>query len=583
MQRGRIINFSDCKNSKVWLLFLLVPISFWLVGIPWGIPDSQRLTLLIPYSNQQEEWLKLVGEDTSQAITGKNSVIIPRDFSSQFLLDKSGKVRAIRRFLLFSEHPDEMLILAALGSMRPQHLQFDPHYYSYGMPYFAGVGTSIVIGKLLKQMVLSNTSVFYLNNPAEFGKMYVAGRIFNFIALLLIGLGGVYFYRLIGLNMVRSCLGAGILLSLPAVIIWSCLLKAHIFASALVLWGVILSYRAFKTHRVKLAYLAGAVIATGTAFQYTASLFLLFPIVTLAFIIRSSHVDYLKHAVSMILLSAAIFIILNPYLIMNFKTSISDMTHTSSLHRKMLPFPGIFTLSPLMVLAGIGIGGATLLLSALITSILKPSLWNKFTLCNIVLPLAIIYIFISSFVAADGWSHPENAPFFLLIEPTIILLSWGLLQKKLLQPAKAGKHNLVVTTACVLLTLGNGFYIGDMHRKASLQDRPFLEASRWINTNIPVNTNIYLLSQPAPFSSPIFNIIGNNVYVRNIEQTNSEKGIIISRHKLEKGNFTLWKEFSSKRKYFRISFAEQHYYIYKTLKKSTTEAQSHREKNTRKN
>ncbi|MHC5108531.1 MAG: glycosyltransferase family 39 protein [Planctomycetota bacterium] len=80
------------------------------------------------------------------------------------------------RYRLYTFQPDEMITLQALSGMRPGQLNLDPRLYQYGGLFIYPIGAIIKACNVLGLIDLRTDLTFYLDNPDEFGKFYVAAR-----------------------------------------------------------------------------------------------------------------------------------------------------------------------------------------------------------------------------------------------------------------------------------------------------------------------------------------------------------------------------------------------------------------------
>ena len=83
------------------------------------------------------------------------------------------------RYLLYSHQPDEMITFRALARMDPQNRQFDPRMYQYGGLFIYPVGALAKLSQLAG-WVQAGDLEFYLNNPGQFGRLYVVARVYTF-------------------------------------------------------------------------------------------------------------------------------------------------------------------------------------------------------------------------------------------------------------------------------------------------------------------------------------------------------------------------------------------------------------------
>ena len=141
-------------NKILLALLALCTLFLSIYGINWGVPSEERMKL---YFNGQEEL-----SDALNLIKEK----------------QEGFAKSLPGYYynpIRSYHPDESNFIKAIGNMNPGRLDFNPHYYFYGMIYFyflvVKLGVMFALG-YIKQLPLA---ALYAA-PAELAKLYTTAR-----------------------------------------------------------------------------------------------------------------------------------------------------------------------------------------------------------------------------------------------------------------------------------------------------------------------------------------------------------------------------------------------------------------------
>jgi len=114
----------DKKSSGFFLaLILLLSLALNIWGVKWGLPSKERVELLPDLTT-----LKTLPED-SNLISDKTKPLVGHVSSSETY------PRIVRRFLLYTNHPDEQLTIMAIARMSPHKFDFNPHFFQYGATF----------------------------------------------------------------------------------------------------------------------------------------------------------------------------------------------------------------------------------------------------------------------------------------------------------------------------------------------------------------------------------------------------------------------------------------------------------------
>ena len=260
------------KESKGHIIALLISLALYImftsVGINWGLPSSNENGFLFP---KQTPW---TGEQIISFSSGGARVDsqVGADVDEDPLADKSGRIvintnesdqaKIYRRFRMFTHQPDEMITMMALSGMNPGERKLDPKLYQYGGLFIYPVGGFIKVAGTLGLINVKSDFAYYLDNPDEFGKFYIAGRLYAASW----GVLGVFLMYLIGKRLggyKAGFLAAFFFVILPVVTCMSHEAKPHLPGAVLMLLAVWFGFRVLESPAGK--NWAGLFVSCGAA------------------------------------------------------------------------------------------------------------------------------------------------------------------------------------------------------------------------------------------------------------------------------------------------------------------------------
>ncbi|RJP30330.1 MAG: hypothetical protein C4547_16850 [Phycisphaerales bacterium] len=220
-------------------------------GLTWGLPTARWDPLLFggdpPWTGARLYELAGAGWTSAQRGADVDADPLGSGAGAARLTDSPEAVAAIYlRYRLYTHQPDEMIVMRALGSMRPGEGDFDPKLYQYGGAFLYPIGALLKAGDVAGLLDVRSDVPFYLDHPDEFGRFYLVSRGYA-AAWGLIGVGIVF--------AIASRLGghaAGVLASLgfallPVVICMSHEGKPHLPGAVLMLAAVWFAMRWAET------------------------------------------------------------------------------------------------------------------------------------------------------------------------------------------------------------------------------------------------------------------------------------------------------------------------------------------------
>jgi len=174
-------------GDRVWLgVALLLFAALSVTGITWGLPgraiDKYLFDGNAPWPG--EKIFRLAGAHSKFNRTlGADVDVDPRaaglNGPVRVTATEEDVARIYLRYRLYTHQPDEMITMMALAGMEPGRLDLDPRMYQYGGLFIYPVGALLGLGGAVGLIDLRGDPVYYLDNPDEFGKFYVAARAYS--------------------------------------------------------------------------------------------------------------------------------------------------------------------------------------------------------------------------------------------------------------------------------------------------------------------------------------------------------------------------------------------------------------------
>lgn len=292
------------------------------LGINWGLPSrdiDQYLFGSHPVWSGAEIQA-LAGDRPTHPLLAADmdaDPIQPSDRSVPVNETDAHRAEIIRRYRLFTHHPDEMVTLMALASMRPAHRDFDPKMYQYGGLWVYPVGALLRLAGACRAITLTSDLTYYLDHPDAFGRFYILMRAYV-VAWTLVGVWAVF---RITHRLTRGSLGASITAAacfalMPAVVNAAHEAKPHLPGTVLMLLSALAGMRCLDDNRrtwwILACLLAGAAVGMVlSAWPVFAAL------VVLAWLAPQPKVTRLAKAVIGTAIALLTYFATNPYVLIN--------------------------------------------------------------------------------------------------------------------------------------------------------------------------------------------------------------------------------------------------------------------------
>jgi len=217
------------------IVLALVPAA---LGLDWGLPSRERFSLAAGADLEVaiREVLARQAEDEPRKRAGLT--FEPLDRAEP---DTPGRV--LRRFALYSDHPDEMLVLSALSRMRPLELRLDPGAYHYGGLFIYPIGALVWLAGAVGLADVTTDLEVYLREPYRVARLYVIGRLYV-LALHAAGLAALFALAKAMLSRRAAHLAVAVYALFPATSAFSHEMKPHLPGATFALLAALVLRRA---------------------------------------------------------------------------------------------------------------------------------------------------------------------------------------------------------------------------------------------------------------------------------------------------------------------------------------------------
>jgi hypothetical protein len=462
-------------------------------GIRWGLPLKARKNLL-PNLNDINFLLK---EENS--LTDKSNSLVRHISSDENL------ARITRRFLLYTNHPDEMLTIMAIARMNPSEMDFNPKFFQYGGAFIYPAAAVFKIGSILGYVNLSKGLEHFLNHPEEISKFYILGRCLVIISCLF---SVIAVYRISSFldNKRTGLLSALILTILPTTIIWSLTFKPHMYG---ILFSLISLYFALKILESKqLRNYIGAGVFAGLAASTVINYgFIIFSslLAILLHSLRHENRIYIKGLVFLVCGFLVSFSIVNYYYFFSAQEALNEFRILSSMWH-FNPVPSAWLNYLIAIKRIIGLPMFLLMIGGLSFSLFQ-SIFCKNKTQILLLTTACLYFLLISSLAGSDITDLGVLRFGLLFISVMSVIMAQFITY-LLDKIKL-KNLRILFIVCIVSVFFwtfaktivydvNFFYDSTPTRSTRIL------AGKWINEHIPTGSSICLWHSPAPFNSPPF-------------------------------------------------------------------------------
>jgi len=477
-----------------------VTLGLLLVNSFWGLPNSNRLTLL-GGSQSVANHLSAIKQAKTQA----------KKIGTTNLSDQDRIHFALREFLISPFAGDDNFTLNAIRNLNPYKLKLDPHFYIYGGGFIYTGAFFLQVSAWLGYTHLISDVEFYLLHPEELGKIFAVLR---FMVAIFASAGILLTYHLARshYNTTTAQLTALFMLSVPLIHQTSRAIEPHIFVVPFFITAFIFitsfAQKLKRKHLVLAAVFSGFSVGIQVLSGYIAVAFF-----TALFILYQSHRINIRQIVQFVLFYGLIAAIagfaINPYYLLNFDGFMQDFNRgTSNQLLNAFKFWAPYQIS------------LFLLLLCLITPVFYLFKHQKDIFSKLALPCIFvsipIYIFIANY----------HMPYIITIIPLVGILCVRMLQDTFYRLTTNTRTFFVIfILLCFLVSpiARSAYYILNF----TSQNRE--EAGAWINDNIPHHATIAIRFPPSVWDCVPFQFYNHTlVDYRNITAANLPEYAVLS-------------------------------------------------------
>jgi hypothetical protein len=326
-------------KHEQWVIVIVVFAAV-LSGITWGLPDAKRMNLLLAgtsLSRDRIDRLNRLRDEFSSVRARAESLAVESYFEGRgisherkpgterkLIFTEKDRLAALRLFILSSSAVDEMHVPQCLARMNPSKLDFDPKSYVYGGAFLYPVGAAVFMLKVAGLLHVTNDFSYYVNHPSEVALLYIPGRIFNLVALVLT----IVLLGLMGNSLAGRFSGTLAMLAYACsslVLNYSVVEKPHIYAAFWSFLALFCLYRHLEDKRMRslVISIAAAGMAVGSSLP-AGVIAIMYPIM---FLTRSDCGRGIKKSLLAFTGMAVMFLFTNPYAVLSYKEFLFNIVY----------------------------------------------------------------------------------------------------------------------------------------------------------------------------------------------------------------------------------------------------------------
>jgi hypothetical protein len=499
--------------QRLWLAVVLAAaVAIFLIGIDWGLPTRDVDEFLFGdgpvWSGEQIAELQPVllrHTDPMGADVDRNP-IVERGRPVLLNPDDARRAEILKRFRLYTYQPDEMITLRALSVMEPAAWDFDPKLYQYGGYFIYPVGALCWLADAFGLAQHGELS-FYFEHPEAFGRFYVIARLY----VAAFGMLGVWLAYVLGrqlANRTAGILAAFTLAVLPVMVNMTHEAKPHLPGAVLILAAVWAASRYLERRTLALWLLTS--LLCGLAFGMVLSAWAVFVLVPIMVILRPKPApQQLAWIGAGLVLAAAVFLLGNPYLLINWiqnpRILASNLSNSTAMYQV-----GSFAAGAMNTLTLLeeGVGIVVLVLAVLALPALVRA-GGPFALLVAPAVLGLLQMI------SIGAGKPGEYGRFAVYAAAALAICAGVGAERFLRRAWGvwWAQALFVVLLVILPVNGMRYLAGFWHDSTDHNSR--MDAARWLAENLPTSNalSVALLAEPAPYAIPPMNVVDYEWYL----------------------------------------------------------------------
>ncbi len=486
------------KNPILFKIAVLIimGLSFFLClrGLKFGLPSVQQNKVLFSDSKEEKILIPLmvkrrqeiyshysdIGKTHQQQIRIPKAGNISVNLSGNRISISENKLDAMRSFMMKSQLPDEPFILKVVSQINWREFDFNPRFFAYGGGYLYSAGAAYKAASLLGLIKIGDAA-YYLSNPREVAKLYMAPKVLAALAFVL----SIPLMFMLGRELYgfKTGLIAGLFYAFtPIITVYSHFYKPHVLILPLVLISMLGAAKLLRSDKgiwyivaglfAGLAagtfYFAGAVILCACG-SHIVKCFSKYSLRETSKIIKAALNKNLAILCGFV---AVGFFIVNPYWLVVYKDGWFERGGLGRCSAPHIAWTDAVKYLFITIPAGVGWFAGTLFFCGLFFAFIRRSK-EDFMLLFLLVPF-LMYAASSSPI----YWH-EDLHMSMVVVPCIILLAARFCAKF---PAIGKFRGLGLALAALasIFTLCNSFYYSEIFVMSNNK----LKAGSWINENI---------------------------------------------------------------------------------------------------
>lgn len=511
--RIRTVRRRRRQDRAAIVLLLFLGVAVFTGGITWGLPSRGADKYLFgdrsPWTGRQilELTGRHAGDDADLGADVDRDPLPAR--GGKVVLNETDARRAeiVRRYRLFTYHPDEMVTMMALARMRPGELDLDPRLYQYGGVWVYPIGALLKVCSMLGIVRLTSDLAYYLDHPSAFGRFYVIARLYV-AAWAIVGAWAVFALtrRLTRGSILAACIACFAYVMMPVVVNMSHEAKPHLPGAVLMLLCVLAASRYVRTADAMYWMLASALAGLAVGMVLAAwPVLAVLPMATL--LVRQEWPSRARACAWGIGVSVAVYFLTNPYVLIhlfnNHELLRSNLGNTRAMFdfglsaRSFLSAVGLMAEGTSPLLAGLGTAGA---IGLVVATIWRKAWAVRYSGWLLLVPAVLAG---AQFVLFAGDQPAEYGRFAVFVD--IVLVIGAVVGGYLLFQWREWRPEILVVLGLAAAIPGSRYYAGFVSDAFSPTSRTnaaqIIEAHRRAGAK-----SVGVFAEPAPYAVPPVNL-----------------------------------------------------------------------------
>ena len=475
-------------RTFIVLIISTIVLSF---GYDWGLPSDKRASVLFIDKNEHRDKVSILA-DNYRAQKEKTAYKIYIDNYSDYIesMDYDASINmSLARFLMVPYAADDAFLLKAIKNLDPYNYDFDPNYYIYGGGLVYVSALALKVAEMVGYIKLKPDIAYYLANPKMAGRLYEVLRLLVLI-FSVIGIGITYVYVVKNHGQWPAILTTALVLINPESIASSHAIEPHMYVLPFFLLSLYYAYKYHKSEALTYDYIPAAIFAGLSIGTQASSMYIVVPIViTTLLALRNAVEPYglIKILFVFFIVVIIAVLLINPFYILNIEGFVQDLNVGIGNQLNVLSGDGKSILKHAWAQYQISMFLLILFIMAIPYNLIM--LRNKDTLfyLGIVIPAVVVYIMTGSIMQ---YIYPSLIVFSII--SSLMLLD-------IYSRVSRFKKKYFVIFVFMLIILSPGTRSFYYLINYNYDNR--IEAGKWVNNNIPINSNIGISFPPTNYDS----------------------------------------------------------------------------------